>query len=144
MDAPAHAACAPLAGPQRWPQWHAACRQVHSPGPGPPPAGAAFDRKAAPATLHSMVTQSVPGQAFRYTAASADLHAEHTFTLTTTRTAPECAASRPRPGRCPPPDGRCPDHHCTAPRSSGWKTSPRQHPPRPSGPIQGPAPGSTS
>jgi hypothetical protein len=35
-------------------------------------------------TAHSVVTESVPGQVFRYTAASAGLHADHTFTLTST------------------------------------------------------------
>jgi short-subunit dehydrogenase/uncharacterized protein YndB with AHSA1/START domain len=84
VDAPAQAVWALLADPQRWPQWYAACRWVHSPAPGPLPAGATFDWKAHPVTLHSVVSQSVPGQVFRYTAASAGLHADHTFTLTTT------------------------------------------------------------
>ena len=48
------------------------------------PVGATFNWKAHPVTLHSVVSQSVPGQVFRYTAASAGLHAEHTFTLITT------------------------------------------------------------
>ena len=39
MDAPAQAAWARLADPQRWPQWYAACRRVHTPAPGPLPAG---------------------------------------------------------------------------------------------------------
>jgi uncharacterized protein YndB with AHSA1/START domain len=84
VDAPALAVWALLADPQRWPQWYAACRWVRSPAPGPLPAGAAFDWKAHPVTLHSVVTESVPGQVFRYTAASAGLHADHIFTLTTT------------------------------------------------------------
>ena len=39
VDAPAHAVWALLADPQRWPQWCAAYRRVHSPAPGPLPAG---------------------------------------------------------------------------------------------------------
>jgi hypothetical protein len=58
-----------------------ACAQS---APGPLPVGATFDWKAHPVTLHSVVTESVPGQVFRYTAANAGLHADHTFTLTST------------------------------------------------------------
>jgi len=39
VDARAQAAWALLADPQRWPQWYAAWQWVHSPAPGPLPAG---------------------------------------------------------------------------------------------------------
>jgi len=57
---------------------------VHSSTAGPLPVGAAFDWKAHPVTLHSVVSESVPGKVFRYTAASAGLYADHTFTLAET------------------------------------------------------------
>jgi short-subunit dehydrogenase/uncharacterized protein YndB with AHSA1/START domain len=84
VAAPAHAVWALLADASRWPQWYAACRWVRSSARGPLPAGATFDWKAHPVTLHSVVSESVPGKVFRYTAASGGLHADHAFTLTET------------------------------------------------------------
>lgn len=84
VAAPAHTVWALLADASRWPQWYAACRWVRSSARGPLPAGAAFDWKAHPVTLHSVVSESVPGKVFRYTAASRGLHADHAFTLTET------------------------------------------------------------
>jgi uncharacterized protein YndB with AHSA1/START domain len=84
VDAPAQAVWALLADASHWPQWYAACRWVHSTAPGPLTVGAAFDWKAHPVTLHSVVTESVPGKVFRYTAASAGLHVDHAFTLAET------------------------------------------------------------
>lgn len=84
VAAPAPAVWALLADASRWPQWYAACRWVHNSALGPLPVGAAFDWKAHPVALHSVVSESVPGKVFRYTAASGGLHADHTFTLTET------------------------------------------------------------
>jgi uncharacterized protein YndB with AHSA1/START domain len=84
VDAPAQAVWDLLADASHWPQWYAACRWVHSPAPGPLPVGAAFDWKAHPVTLHSVVTESVPGKVFRYTAAGPGLHVDHAFDLAKT------------------------------------------------------------
>lgn len=84
VAAPVHAVWALLADASRWPQWYAACRWVRSSTRGPLPVGATFDWKAHPVTLHSVVSESVPGKVFRYTAASGGLHADHAFTLTET------------------------------------------------------------
>ena len=72
-----------LADATSWPRWYAACRWVRETQPGPLPAGATFRWKAHPVAQHSVVSESVPGRAFRFTAA-AGLHADHSFTLTET------------------------------------------------------------
>ncbi len=84
VAAPAQEVWALLADASRWPQWYAACRWVRNSATGPLPVGAAFDWKAHPVTLHSVVSESVPGEVFGYTAASGGLHVEHSFTLTET------------------------------------------------------------
>jgi hypothetical protein len=84
VDALAQAVWALLAEASQWPQWYAACRWVHSTAFGPLPVGSAFDWKAHPVTLHSVVSESVPGKVFRYTAAGPGLHVDHTFTLAKT------------------------------------------------------------
>ncbi len=84
IAAPAQAVWELLADTSRWPQWYAACRWVRNSAAGPLPAGAAFDWKAHPVALHSVVSESVPGRVFRYTAASGGLHVDHAFTLTQT------------------------------------------------------------
>jgi|SRR5215469_2261793 len=127
-DAAAQAVWALLADASRWPQWHAACRWVHSSAPGPLPVGATFDWKAHPVTLHSVVTESVPSKAFRYTAASGGLHADHTFTLTNTARHP--SAQQGNPGRATARRRTLlgPSLHRATQR---WlKTSLRQRPPR--------------
>jgi hypothetical protein len=124
VDAPAPAVWALLADPPGWPQRYAACRRVHSPAPGPLPAGATFDWKAHPVTLHSVVTESMPGTVFRYTAASAGLHADHTFTLTTTPHGTQVHSTETQAGPLPVAGRAVSDRPCTAPPSGGWKTSP--------------------
>jgi len=117
-DAAAQAVWALLADASRWPQWHAACRWVHSSAPGPLPVGATFDWKAHPVTLHSVVTESVPSKAFRYTAASGGLHADHTFTLTNTPHGTRVLSKETQAGPLPAA-GRCSDPPCTAQRNGG-------------------------
>src|SRR5262249_330445 len=141
-DAAAQAVWALLADASRWPQWHAACRWVHSSAPGPLPVGATFDWKAHPVTLHSVVTESVPSKAFRYTAASGGLHADHTFTLTNTPpTTPALSTqTQPRPPppraqrrtrRAPPARRRAPPGPPPPRATHRWlKTRLRQRPPR--------------
>ncbi len=84
VAAPADAVWALLADASRWPQWYAACRWVRNSARGPLPVGATFDWKAHPVTLHSVVSESVPGKVFRYNAVSGGLHADHVFTLAET------------------------------------------------------------